>query len=796
MCRSSCRSFWQCVTLCAILFSFTFANDFQADQVVIPLVEQYRFQPLAFTENAGQWPNDVFYRATDGGPVLWFTQEGITYQFSRRRQAEQVVDIPNYAQGESKFEHLLVTSRFVGANSDYGRCGENLMEYKCNYFIGNDPSLWRTDVPNYESILLKGVYDGIDIHFYGNGKAVEYDFIVSAGADPSQIELEYDQVKDLRIDLDGNLIIETEWGTMSQSKPVVFQQTDDGRKSIEGEFVLTDDYSVRFEITNGYDIKYALFIDPVLTYSTYLGGIGNEAPNDIAVSPSGNVFVCGYTGSSDFPAVNAYDNSPNGTADCFVTKFAPSGTSLVYSTFVGGLTDDIAQALSLVGDVVYFAGYTLSSNYPTFNGDGSLNGFTDGIVTALGPAGNTISYSSYIGGGVNEVVHDIVAVCPPPCLANEHRVWIVGETGSSNFPTVNAYDATQNGGLDGFIVNYNINGLVVTTAYSTYFGGNGTDIPNAIAIKNGTDPCITGQTTSGNLPLVNPIDNTIAGPEDAFVTCFAVAGNGSIFPTFSTYLGGGDDLPAFFERATAILVRPSGNVCIVGETCSIGLGTGGVFDHTHNGNEDVFVAEYDPTTPAYVFGAYLGGSGTDVVGGSGNLVTDAQQNLYFCGLTSSANLPVTNAIDASLGGTNDVFVAKISPTGSVLNYCSYLGGSSGEFSPKIAVDSTGCVYVAGATSSTDLTVVTPYDGSANGGDDAFLTKFCIPIFVCGDADGSGVVSISDAVYLINYIFSGGPAPNPLEAGDVDCSGTVTISDAVYLINYIFASGAAPCANCP
>lgn len=794
-----CGSIMRSVMLCALCYAIAGEEDARANSEVVPSIEQFRLHPLAFTENSGQWSSNVFYRATAGGPALWFTQEGITYQFSRslNENSEGSTDPLDQLPKESKIEQLLVSSRFVGANPDVTACGENLMEYKCNYFIGNDPSLWRTDVPNYQSILLKNVYDGIDVRFYGNEESVEYDFIVAPGADPSLIQMEFDSIRGLSIDDHGNLVVETTWGTMRQLKPVIFQQENGWRENVEGRFLIKDSHRVGFEIVDEYDPKFALLIDPVLTFSTYLGGADVDTPHDVAVNASGQVFMCGETASSPFPLVNPYDNTIGGPTDAFVTKFNAAGNSLSYSTYIGGSSTEVARALSLIGDVAYIAGSTTSSNYPTVDGfDGSLGGTSDGFVSVLGAVGNTLGFSTYIGGEGAETVYDIVAMCPSPCVFANYKVWITGSTSSTAFPVVNAYDATANGGIDVFLVQYNLTTLGNSIGYSTFFGGSGGDVPNGLAVYNATNPHITGQTSSANFPMANPYDASLAGPDDAFITSFGVAGNGSIFPTFSTYFGGTEDIGSFFEQGNAILVRASGNIVVAGETVATGLATTGAYDTSPNGGPDIFVAEFNPNTPSLVFCTYLGGSGSETASLGPNIVTDASQDLFVTGQTSSTDFPVANAYDGTLGGANDVFVSKLSSNGSSLLFSSYLGGSGDEVRPSIAQDISGCTYVVGVTGSANFPVVGPYDGSLGGTTDAFLTKICIPLYTCGDADGSGSVTISDAVYLINYIFGGGPAPNPVLSGDADCSGTVTISDAVYLINYIFAGGMAPCAACP
>ncbi|MCK4856945.1 MAG: SBBP repeat-containing protein, partial [candidate division Zixibacteria bacterium] len=324
------------------------------------VAEQMQLHPLAFTENQGQWDDRVLFRANAGGAAMWFTRDGVYYQFTRRVPKEDEVghdilgrdgsivtpqDVVTYDSRlsprlvghdllgrddeQSEYESIMIKASFVGANPDPNMVGLEEMEYKCNYFIGNDPNEWYTDVPNYEYVLYHDVYPGIDLKYYGNGKEMEYDFIVSPGADPNQIRIRYEGAKSLSVNEAGELEVETEWNRVTEQAPYVYQETADGRREVVGRYRLLNSSTFGFALEKEYDSSLPLIIDPTLVYSTYLGRGDHDWGYAIAVDGSGNAYVTGFTWSSDFPTQNPYQTD-QGFDDVFVTKFSGSGNSLIY----------------------------------------------------------------------------------------------------------------------------------------------------------------------------------------------------------------------------------------------------------------------------------------------------------------------------------------------------------------------------------------------------------------------------------------------------------------------------------
>jgi hypothetical protein len=349
---------------------------------------------------------------------------------------------------------MMIKASFIGANPNPRVVGLKTMEYKCNYFLGNDPAKWRTDVPNYQTILLERVYPGIDLRYYGDGHRMEYDFVVSPGSDYSQIEIRYEGVRSLATNDRGDL----------ELAPVVYQLDKEIHRPISGGYRLSGKSTFGFQLDGRYDPALPVIIDPVLVYSTYLGGENWDHGYGIAVDGSGCAYVTGNTESTDFPMQNPYDGSYNGGNDVFVTKLSAAGNGLVYSTYLGGGAYEGGFSIAVDGSgCACVTGNSLSSDFPMQNPyDGSYSvGTYDAFVTKLSAAGSSLVYSTYLGGAVNEWGEGI-AVDDAGCA------YVTGYTSSPDFPMQNPYNGTRNGYYDAFVTKLAATGDGLV--FSTYLG--------------------------------------------------------------------------------------------------------------------------------------------------------------------------------------------------------------------------------------------------------------------------------------------------------------------------------------
>jgi hypothetical protein len=295
--------------------------------------------------------------------------------------------------------------RIDGASEQAVAVGADKQEGIVNYLIGNDPSKWHTEIPTFARVRLGEIYPGVDMVYYGKQGQLEYDFVVKPGADASRVSLAFDGADSLAVEAGtGDLLLNVGGQTIRQQKPVVYQETDGVRREVESGYSLKGGGGVGFTL-GAYDTQRPLIIDPVLAYSTYLGGSGGDSGAGIAVDSSGNAYVAGQAGSTNFPVTaGAFQTTIGGSADAFVTKLNASGSSLVYSTYVGGTNSDFANRLAIdSAGSAYITGVTFSTNFPTANAIQSTKSgsSTNGFVTKLNAGGSALLYSTYLGGSGN-----------------------------------------------------------------------------------------------------------------------------------------------------------------------------------------------------------------------------------------------------------------------------------------------------------------------------------------------------------------------------------------------------------
>jgi hypothetical protein len=629
----------------------------------------------------------------------------------------------------------------VGANSAAKVEGSDELPGKSNYFIGNNPKKWRTNVSNYAKVHYKDVYPGVDLVYYGNQGQLEHDFVVSPGADPAAIKLAIEGADSLRLDKQGNLLAQLTSGDVVLNKPTVYQPGNpiseiQNPKSVSGRFALLADNRIGFEVA-AYDRTQPLVIDPVLSYSTYLGGSHWDEAINMAVDPFGNAYVVGATVSGDFPTTSrAYDRScgtdgscnafsPGGPLDdVFVTKLNPAGTTVIYSTYLGGSDDDIGTGIAVdhQGNA-YVTGRTLSSDFPTQRPIQPTSGGTppgcipwetepcgDAFVSKINPRGSALVYSTYLGGTGGDYAFGIA-------VDRFGQAYVTGVTNSLDFPLARAFQTTCGGCvegvwwiLDAFVTNVNATGTA--WVYSTYLGGSDYDNVGGIAADDFGNAYVTGSSCSTDFPVVNAIQPLYPGGCTPTVTKFSPGGSKLIY---STYLGGSGGW------GQAIAVDLLGNAYVTG---GFGCGlpkTPGAFQETCSGaDSDAFVSKVNAAGSKLLYSTYLGGNG-DEWGQS--IAVDVWGNTHVTGKTSSTDFPTMRPLQANIAGGYDAFVTMLNPPGSELIFSTYLGGSGEDWGRGIGVDLNGNVYVAGRTRSTDFPTANPIQGSYGGGHyDVFVAK--------------------------------------------------------------------------
>jgi hypothetical protein len=608
--------------------------------------------------------------------------------------------------------------RLLGANHDAPASALEALPTRINYFLGNDPKAWRIGVPTFARIRYEAVYPGIDLVYYGDQRQLEYDFVVASGADLRQIKLAIEGVRALTLDASGDLVLRAGTGEMRLCAPMAYQDLDGRRRAVPCRFAL-DGRTATFHVGD-YDPRRPLVIDPILAYSTYLGGAGPDRAWSITVDSAGAAYVTGETFSTNFPVLNALDPTFNGDPadtnnvlkDVFVARLDPSGTNLVFATYLGGAKDDIGFDLALAADEsIWITGATFSTNFPVTPDALATNihgkpdqwqGYRyDAFVARLAADGSALLYSTYLGGSDHD---NGISLALDPA----GNVCITGSTESDDFPT-NGVASTFGGKTDAFVTVLTPSGH--SMLFSTYLGGSEVDSGEALAVDGLGRIVVAGRTESSDFPVTNAYQAELAGGKDGFVTRYGLE-------MVSTYLGGSGD-----DWIYGLDVDAGGQIYLTGWTASQDFPTNrALFGTNHSNLRDAFVTKFDPSGTNLVYSTYLGGSATDE---GWSIAADAAGNAFVVGRTASTNFPSIQSVQTAFGGAMDAFAVKINPDGTALEYATYLGGGAADEARAVALDLEGTAYVVGYTSSTNF-AVTPSAGSLQstraGSEDAFVLK--------------------------------------------------------------------------
>jgi len=713
--------------------------------------ENYGKLPISFEANRGQAEKDVKFLAHGSGYELFLTRQEAVLALHAPQQshpdgkADSGADLIARAhQPASNTE--VVRMQLRGANAAATSEGVDLLPGTANYFVGSDRSRWQAGIPTYSRVRFQGVYPGVDLVYYGNQRALEYDFVVAPGAKPKAIRLHFAGARKLALTADGDLVVSAKEGRVAFHKPDVYQEASGRRRPVEGRFTLLSNTSAGFAL-GGYDHSQTLTIDPVLVYSTYLGGSTNDIANGIAVDNSGNAYVAGITYSTNFPVTpGAYQTSNNGKAggwpNAFITKLNTSGTALVYSTYLGGTGPvsytsgtnlDSASAIAVDGSGnAYIVGATSSADFPVTQGalQTALSGKGNAFVTELNATGTALVYSTYLGGSGSDFASALA-------LDSSGSAYVAGYAGSTDFPvTAGAFQTKNNGASNGYGKAFvsKLNAAGTALLYSTYLGGSYFDEALAVALDSSGSAYVAGYAASKDFPVTAGAIQTKnnGAPNDdgnAFVSKLNAAGTAVLY---STYLGGSGTTIAG-DVAYSIALDSSGYAYVAGEANSSDFPvTPGAFQTVNKASfpgSNAFISKLNTTGTALMYSTYLGGSGGNFLDGTffvdyaSSIAVDIAGNAYVTGATNSTDFPVTAGAFQTTGPEDawtKAFITKLSTDGSALVYSTYFGGdeigymlpyidnffvdSDPDQANAIAVLKTGDVYIAGVAGSIDFPV--------------------------------------------------------------------------------------------
>lgn len=709
-----------------------------------------------FQENLGQWPDSIQFRAESNGSVLWFTCTGVyceEFHAAGSAPTDPLTTASASTPGDIQDSHRKIElshAWFEGANPKAHVNGVGRLDYYSNYFLGNDERRWRGDVPSFESIIVHDLYPGVDVE-YSLGLD---DQLVCATSNASQLELQ--QIR---------------WRT--DGRTGAFQQAEESLNAGPGRaqgdhFSLLAEASARQEAAMAPQAA-ASPVSLTIYYLKSVGGPDGEASRDVAVNKLGEACVVGYCDGASFPTVNPYQTD-RGSIDVVVSKVSADGTTLLYSTYLGGsaegftgIANDFGTAIDVdTSNNIYVVGNTVATDFPIMNQFQTDKNARDGFVTKLSAAGNTLVYSTYLGNAGLDDCNDIF-------VDASGAAYVVGYTTSDNFPTVNPYQSTKLIlAQAAFLTKLSPSGS--SAMYSTFLGGFAPAGSHTWGLHVQVDDSgcafVVGQTECTDFPAVNAIQGTYqGGTTDCFITKFTA--NGSSVH-YSTYLGGTN------ADAAAYVALDDSDQAVVGATSSSTDYPMVLPYQTDQGQEDIVISKLNAAGTALKFSTYLGGSTFDSCSG---IAVMADGAIVISGNVSSGNFPVDIPIPGTSVNDGQFALTRLAPSLDHLIYSTFL--KPGAVGLYMDVDPQENVYLTNRL-----------------GPDIGVAELRCPISKPGDLNVSGAITSADVILLVNYVFKSGAEPVPCaSSGDVNCNSTVTSSDVIGLVNFVFKSGKPPCNPC-
>lgn len=710
------------VIACAMVFSFLDSGLSVPQSLPQNEPSGVAQRALYFIPNLGQFHKEVACCAKAMGYTLWITERGITYDTSILKKPAMIAEADT-GFGLIEYRRVVSRATFSGANASLQVIPLDMTEHQVNFFRGNERSAWKTGIRTSQSILYQGLYPRIDLKIFGTESINEYEFIIHPGGDILNIVFTYDGSRAANLDEDGALLMENDHYGFYHKVPLCYSVSEGTNRPATVLFRQIGDNSFGYAIADydkretlvirqkiavsvkekdlgSCDMGYRIAVDShgavyvtgrtrsndfplqnsyrgnlsgeedafvsklnaagtALVYSTYIGGTSCDYGKGIHVDSEGRAYLTGITYSNDFPTQNALFEKNAGNSDAFIAKLDASGKNLIYSTFLGGSSDESGQSVTAdQSGAVFVTGWTQSHDFPVQDAlIGHLSGKRDAFVTKIDPFGSALLFSTYLGGDSLDFAKDIT-------IGSSGTVWVTGYTGSSDFPVKNALISTFSGKLDAFVTR--LSSTHPDLLFSTFLGGTSCDIGNAIAADPDGFAYITGYTDSADFPFKNGWDDSLSGKTDAFVVKINSSDNSIVY---STFLGGTSD-----DSGCDVAVDSKGAAYITGYTYSQDFPTQKSRKEGLTGNRDAFVTKIAPAGSSLSYSALLGGTSCDCGRG---IAVDQSGSAYITGYTSSDDFPTMNAFREILAGKDDAFVTKFSESGAALIYSTYLGGLKG-----------------------------------------------------------------------------------------------------------------------
>jgi Beta-propeller repeat/Abnormal spindle-like microcephaly-assoc'd, ASPM-SPD-2-Hydin len=665
--------------------------------------------PLSFEANSGQTDSRVKFLARGDSYTLFLTDRDVTLRLDAPAAS------PSSKPTKSSASIVRIASAGSGPASQVE--GLDLQPGRSNYLIGNNPARWHRNVPNYARVRYRNVYPGVDLFYYGNQGQLETDYVVGPGADPTKIALLIKGACSVRLDRATGVTLSTKSGDVHLHPPIAYQEVNGHRQEVAANYVQRGSRLIGIQL-GSYNAREPLIIDPVLVYSTFVGGSKPGFGNAIAVDSSGNVYITGSTSATDFPVTPGVFQPATKDVNqptAYVSKLNAAGTALVFSTYLGGSgsqsSGEAANAIAVdASGNVYVAGATSSADFPTQNPFQPINKasgtFSNCFLSELNPTGTLLLYSTYLGGTASDS-------CAGLALDVNANVYLTGFTSSLNFPVTPATAIqTTNKTFNGTAFVTRMDTTKIGTGsliYSTYFGGSGTDAGASIAVDSNFNAYITGKTTSADFPITKTtaFQTAVKGTSfNAFIASMSTTTANTL--NYSSYLGGtaptGPGVTTMGDRGAGIALDKSFNAYVVGSVQSPDFPfTAGAFQLApKNPSFTVFVARFDTTktgSASLIYSTALGGSKFDQGNG---IAVDSQGNAFVTGFTDSTDFPTTpGAPQTTMNAAENAFLTVLNSSGAAALFSTFFGGSNSDFANAIAIDSASSpnAYITGVAGS-------------------------------------------------------------------------------------------------
>ena len=647
-----------------------------------------REAPLFFVENRGQ----------AAAPV----------RFTAKASELEAVFAPTSA--ELRVHGAVVQMYFEGAQRSTVIEGSERMAGSANFLIGSSDQ-WRADVPLYGGIVYRSLYPGIDLAYGASGRKLKSEFRVARGADPRQIRVRYHGAEAIHVASGGALLVAVGGRTLREDAPVIFQVRGERKQAVSGSFDVRADGAVGF-IVGEYDRTLPLIIDPVLTYSTLLGGSGQDTATAVAVDATGAAYIAGFTESRDLPVASPMQSLSGGSNDAFVVKLNASGTAIVYCTYLGGSGDDRANGIAVdAAGAAYVVGSTRSANFPVRNAwQPRMNGAGNAFLAKLSPTGNTLIYGTFLGGNGSDVANGVA-------VDSTGNAYVAGDAASVNFPILGFHQGYA-GVTHAFAAKFSADGSRLV--YSAMLGGSNTDRGLAIAVNGAGEAHVTGSTYSTDFPVMNAFQAYNGGGQDAFVTKLRADGSSLVF---STYLGGSSGGAGYGEAGQGIALDAQGGVYVAGVASSANFPVLHAAQTALYGWSDAFAAKFT-AAGALVYSTFVGGSGPDVANA---VAVDSIGKAYVTGYTYSDDFPIVAALQTANAGNSDAFLAVLGAAGDTISFATYLGGGNADAGTAVALDGFGNLFVAGLTQSMNFPLKGAVQTINAGNFGAFVMKMQVTV---------------------------------------------------------------------